>query len=33
LYAFRGDAPANQQLCKVLTDDFAPVDGLLSTGY
>ena len=33
LYAFRGDAPANQHLCKVLTDDFAPVDGLLSTGY
>ena len=33
LYAFRGDPPANQHLCKVLTDDFAPVDGLLSTGY
>jgi len=33
LYAFRSDAPANQQLCKVLTDDFAPVDGLLNTGY
>ena len=33
LYAFRSDPPANQHLCKVLTDDFAPVDGLLSTGY
>jgi len=33
LYAFRSEAPANQHLCKVLTDDFAPVDGLLSTGY
>ena len=33
LYAFRGDAPANEPLCKVLTDDFAPVDGLLNTGY
>ena len=33
LYAFRSDPPANQHLCKVLTDDFAPVDGLLNTGY
>jgi spermidine synthase len=33
LYAFRADAPANLQACKVLTDDFAPVDGLLNTGY
>jgi len=33
LYAFRSDPPANQHLCKVLTDDFAPVDGLMNTGY
>ncbi|HTD86483.1 MAG TPA: fused MFS/spermidine synthase [Candidatus Binatia bacterium] len=33
LYSFRSDAPANLYLCKVLTDDFAPLDGLLNTGY
>jgi len=33
LAAFRPDPPANYQTCKVLTDDFAPVDGLLKTGY
>jgi len=30
--AFRADPPANFQRCSVLTDDFAPVDGLLSKG-
>jgi spermidine synthase len=33
LNAFRPDPPANYQSCKILTDDFAPVDGLLRTGY
>jgi spermidine synthase len=33
LAAFRPDPPANYHSCKVLTDDFAPVDGLLRTGY
>jgi len=33
LYSFRADAPGNLHLCKVLTDDFAPLDGLLNTGY
>jgi spermidine synthase len=33
LAAFRPDLPANYTTCKVLTDDFAPVDGLLRTGY
>jgi len=33
LYAFRADPPANLHLCKILTDDFAPIDGLLKTGY
>jgi spermidine synthase len=33
LAAFRPDVPANYQISKVLTDDFAPVDGLLRTGY
>jgi spermidine synthase len=33
LASFRPDPPANYQVCKVLTDDFAPVDGLLKTGY
>jgi len=28
--SFRADPPANFNLCPVLTDDFAPVDGLLS---
>ena len=32
LYSFRAEPPQNQQLCKILTDDFAPVDGLLSVG-
>jgi spermidine synthase len=32
LYSFRAEPPQNQQVCKVLTDDFAPVDGLLSVG-
>jgi spermidine synthase len=30
LLSFRADPPANFHLCPVLTDDFAPVDGLLS---
>jgi spermidine synthase len=30
LHSFRADPPANFHLCPVLTDDFAPVDGLLS---
>ena len=33
LYAFRADAPANLYVCKILTDDFAPLDGLLNTGF
>ncbi len=33
LYAFRADPPGNLYLCKVMTDDFAPLDGLLKTGY
>jgi spermidine synthase len=33
LYSFRADPLANLHLCKILTDDFAPVDGLLKTGY
>lgn len=33
LYDFRADPPLNHHLCSVLTDDFAPVDGLLKTGY
>lgn len=33
LASFRPDPPANYNTCKVLTDDFAPVDGLLRTGY
>jgi spermidine synthase len=33
LAAFRPDLPANYHTCKILTDDFAPVDGLLKTGY
>ena len=33
LYAFRADPPANLQRCQILTDDFAPVDGLLKTGH
>lgn len=33
LASFRPDPPANLHLCKILTDDFAPVDGLLKTGY
>ncbi|HKQ38012.1 MAG TPA: fused MFS/spermidine synthase [Verrucomicrobiae bacterium] len=33
LYSFHPDAPANHYLCKLLTDDFAPLDGLLNTGY
>ena len=32
LYAFRADPPVNLHQCKVLTDDFAPIDGLLKTG-
>ena len=31
LYAFRADPPVNLQRCQMLTDDFAPVDGLLKT--
>jgi spermidine synthase len=33
LASFRPDPPANYSVCKILTDDFAPVDGLLRTGY
>lgn len=33
LASFRPDPPANYNTCKILTDDFAPVDGLLRTGY
>jgi hypothetical protein len=33
LAAFRPDPPANYHTCKVLTDDFAPIDGLLRTGF
>jgi len=33
LYAFRADPPINLHVCKILTDDFAPIDGLLKTGY
>ncbi|HMJ65405.1 MAG TPA: fused MFS/spermidine synthase [Candidatus Binatia bacterium] len=33
LYSFRAEPPANSATCPVLTDDFAPVDGLLKTGY
>jgi spermidine synthase len=33
LYAFRADPPANLPRCQLLTDDFAPVDGLLKTGH
>ncbi len=33
LYAFRPDPPVNLFRCQVLSDDFAPVDGLLKTGY
>ena len=33
LYAFRVDPPLNLHMCKILTDDFAPLDGLLNTGY
>jgi spermidine synthase len=33
VYAFRGDAPPGSAHASVLTDDFAPVDGLLRTGY
>ena len=32
LYSFRAEPPANYLSCPVLTDDFAPVDGLLRTG-
>jgi spermidine synthase len=31
LYAFRTEPPLNQYRCPVLRDDFAPIDGLLST--
>jgi spermidine synthase len=33
LYAFRADPPPNLYRCQILTDDFAPVDGLLKTGF
>jgi len=33
LYAFRADPPVNLYSCKLLTDDFSPIDGLLNTGY
>jgi spermidine synthase len=33
LYAFRADPPVNLHVCQLLTDDFAPLDGLLKTGY
>lgn len=33
LASIRVDPPSNIHSCKVLTDDFAPVDGLLRTGY
>ena len=33
LYAFRAEAPLNLYRCQILTDDFAPIDGLLKTGY
>jgi spermidine synthase len=32
LQAFRSDPPSNYQRCRVLTDDFAPTDGLLTRG-
>ena len=33
LSAFRSFPPQNSSQCSVLTDDYAPVDGLLQTGY
>ena len=33
LYAFRADPPINLHRCQILSDDFAPIDGLLKTGY
>ena len=33
LSSFRAAAPPNADRCPVLTDDYAPVDGLLHTGY
>jgi spermidine synthase len=33
LYSFRAEPPANYLGSPLLTDDFAPVDGLLKTGY
>ncbi len=32
IYSFRAEPPLNSSRCPILTDDYAPVDGLLTTG-
>ncbi len=32
IYSFRSDPPLNANRCPILTDDYAPVDGLLTSG-